>query len=671
VADRRPADPDLGRYVRTMVVAGLAATATYLYLMLDLLDRRVFSNFYDLQARALLDGHIDVPAGSLGIEAFVVDGNHHLYFPPGPALLRMPLFAVTDRFDGRLTPVSMLAAWFVTLVLVALLIWRVRRLLRGREPLARWEAVAYGLLLVAGTAGSVVLFLGSIPWVYHEAYAWAIAMALGAAYSLLGVIESPSTGRILATGLFTLGAVLSRTTAGWAMAGAVLLTAIFLPRGRRLEDKHLWWKIYLAGLVPVGVGMAVNWAKFRHPYLFPLEDQVFTSLNQHRRDALAANGGDLFSPDMIWSTAVNYFRPNGIRFISLFPYITLPPEIAQSYGGGFIDQANRTGSVVNFMPLLFGLTVWGVITAFRPGAGAGAKLTRLPLLGVLAIPAGIMFYAYIAHRYTSEFVPLLLVGSAIGLVDVARRLARRGRRAHLVALGAVGGLAAFGVAAHLAAALNTQALANPGPVLQDYVHSQDRLSGWTGDPIDGYVVASDELPLQGPADQLRIVGDCQALFLGGGDEFRPWSEVGVRELDLAVRLLGTDGLPRRGRLLLAEFTGHRTTELSLERVEDQYRFRVGGRGSGDVTEWFDLPAGSTIELRVATGNPLNYVITTSGDERLEVLKENYDEDWRWMPNVLYPRVPSAAAAAAEGVDVEARETPPLEVCEELLAGDGD
>ena len=34
-------------------------------------------------------------------------------------------------------------------------------------------------------------------------------------------------------------------------------------------DRNLWWKIYAAGLTPVAVGMAVNWAKFRHPYLFP------------------------------------------------------------------------------------------------------------------------------------------------------------------------------------------------------------------------------------------------------------------------------------------------------------------------------------------------------------------------------------------------------------------
>ena len=78
-----------------------------------------------------------------------------------------------------------------------------------------------------------MLFLGSIPWVYHEAYAWAIAMALGSGFALLGVIERPTTAGVVATALFTTGAVLSRTTAGYAVAGAVLLTAVLLPRGDR------------------------------------------------------------------------------------------------------------------------------------------------------------------------------------------------------------------------------------------------------------------------------------------------------------------------------------------------------------------------------------------------------------------------------------------------------
>ena len=130
-------------------------------------------------------------------------------------------------------------------------------------------------------------------------------------------------------------------------------------------------RLALAGLVPLSVGIAVNWAKFRHPYMFPLEDQVWTSVNEHRRLALAANGGDLVSPKIFPSTAVNYFRPDGIRFIGSVPVRHAARRPGASYGGSFLDQTYRTGSVVAFMPLLFLLSAWGLVTSFRPAWRAG------------------------------------------------------------------------------------------------------------------------------------------------------------------------------------------------------------------------------------------------------------------------------------------------------------
>lgn len=648
-----------------MLLAGSVALVLYTSLLLELLGSRVFSNFYDLQARALLDGRFDVPPGSLGIEAFVVDGRHYLYFPPGPALLRMPLLAVTDRFDGRLTAVSMLLAWLVTGVILALLLWRVRTILRPDTRLGRWEAAAYGLFFVAGTAGTTILFLASIPWVYHEAYAWAVAMALGSAFCLLGVIQRPTNAGLIATGLFTTGAVLSRTTAGWAVAGAVLLTAVLLPRARHHEDRNLWWKVYVAGLVPVAVGMAVNWAKFRHPFLFPIESQVFTSLNSHRRDAIAANGGDLFSPTMIWSTLVNYLRPDGIRFTTVYPFITLPDRIAPSYGGGFIDQANRTGSIVAFMPMLVGLTIWGLVGTYRRRAWPGSEHLRLPLLGVLAIPGGIMFYAYIAHRYTSEFVPLLLFGASVGLVDVLRRLGPRSRRVRLLALGAMAVLVLFSVVATRAVALNNRALANPGPVLLGYVEDQERLSARMGDTIDGNVTRSSRLSLEGRADELRIIDDCQALYVGAGDEFRPWEEAAVRPLRLRLTVDGA-GDALTTSVPLGTFEGHRGTTLLLERVRDEgVRLLLRGDAGRSRTEFVPVEDGETFTVEVATDDPLNYLITGPSGIELELPKQTYDVDWRWLPIVFRPAEVDPSAFAAMGLDVTQEPTPPIAVCERL------
>ena len=77
------------------------------------------------------------------------------------------------------------------------------------------------MLVASISAGSVVLFLASMPFVYHEAYSWAIAMSLGAAYCMLGFLQRPTTAALVGAAIFTLGAVLCRTTAGLGVRGRV------------------------------------------------------------------------------------------------------------------------------------------------------------------------------------------------------------------------------------------------------------------------------------------------------------------------------------------------------------------------------------------------------------------------------------------------------------------
>jgi len=658
---------DRSRYVRTMAVAGSLATAVWLWLQLDLLDGRVFGNFYDIQARALLDGHLAVPDGSLGNEAFVARGHEYLYNPPGPSFLRMPLFLVTNRFDGRLTTLSMLAAWVVTVVLVALLVWRVRGLLRPGAPLGQPEAVALGAFLVVATAGSTLLYLGSIPWVFHEAYAWAIPMTIGSAHALLGVLRRPTTAGVLATAGFTLGALLSRATAGFACAAAVLLAAAWLARGGQGRSaKTWWWKVGVAGAVPVAISAGLNWAKFRHPWLFPIEDQVFTGLSQSRRDAIEANGGDLFGFDLVWSTIPAYLRPDGIRFTSLFPFVSLPAEPAAAYRGASFDLTYRTGSVTAFMPLLLGLAVTGVVAVSRRGAEAGAVLLRLPMLGVALIPGGVLFGAYISHRYTSEFVPFLVVAGAVGAIHVARALEGLRPQARRWSAAGLGALAVYGVLTNLAIAVTNQALANPGTVLADHVRRQEELSGLLGGDLDDHVVASVQLPGDAPVDEVHIIGECQAQYVSTGEEHTPWSEAGARALVLRFTR-SSEPSRTEGALPLAQWVGHRTTELVLEREGTQVRLALRGGGREVEGEWAEPALGDTFDVEVATDRTDEYVATLEGaDGDLRVPKEDRDVDWYWQPNVLGPLPSTPQALAAEGVLVEARGTEAPPGCEDRL-----
>ncbi|MFL6205385.1 MAG: hypothetical protein ACJ739_08530 [Acidimicrobiales bacterium] len=680
-----PPNPDLRRYVRTMAVAGLLAAVPYLMVLGNLgtdpyrtaVHGGTFSNFYDIQARSFLHGHLAVPDGSLSIEGFELRGHSYMYFPPGPALLRVPLLALTDHFDGKLSALSMLAAWVLTSVLVALTIWRVRRMMRGSEPLGRAEAAGYGALLVAVSAGSVVLFLASMPWVYHEAYAWAIAFAMGAVYGLLGVIERPSTGRVLTTAAFTTGAILCRTTAGWACVGGLLITAGLFALGRGGDEgRRHWWKLLLAGAVPLAIGVGFNWAKFHHPYFFPLEHQAWTHLSAHRRDALAANGGDLVAPNIFPTTAINYFRPDGIRFIGLFPFITLPAKVAQSYGGGYLDQTYRTGSVPAFMPLLFASSIWGIVTAFRPRSPEGARSARVPLLVGLAIPGGIMFYGYLAYRYTSEFVVVLVLAGAIGMVDLARRLAGRPRPARLGALAAISLLAVFGVAANTAAAFTTERMANPGPSLVEYIRAQEAASRWSGHRIGGYISFSDALTERGRADEIRIVGDCQGVYLGHGEPLAPWVPVEARNLSFEVELLpderGPGDRPPPGVTPLVDFESlHSTTTLALERSSGgRHRFTiVDERGHRiPASAWRFLEPGSVLSVDVVP--QLEDGIFTVRVPEIGVLpipSTSVDRDHEFF---VSPNVPELAGTDTTrlreaGYAVRSRPTPVPPLCERL------
>src|SRR5690606_10232791 len=106
------------------------------------LQVQFFDDFYDAQARSLFNGRLDVPPEVVGFEGFLIDGKTYIYFGPFPSLLRMPLLAVTDRFDGRLTTLSMLAATAVLAWAGFRLACVVRAMVRGAVPVGRREAWA-------------------------------------------------------------------------------------------------------------------------------------------------------------------------------------------------------------------------------------------------------------------------------------------------------------------------------------------------------------------------------------------------------------------------------------------------------------------------------------------------------------------------------------------------
>jgi hypothetical protein len=507
------------------VTAGMAIVSVpYLWVLWDLwtgqpsLLRWVGSGqFYDLQGRAILSGHLFLPNGAIGIEAFEHAGHQYTYFGLFPSLIRLPVLLFTNSYDAKLTAAALLLSWMATGCFSALLLWRVRILMRGSALLGRAEAASYGVLVAAITGGSVLVYLAAAPYVYNEDFAWSVALTLGSVFALLGVLERPSWGRVSIAGVLVLCTNLDRAPTGYACVIGALLVALWFFLGRDGQDHRRWvLPMVLVGLVPLAVSCVVTWIKFGLPFGLPMADQVWAHINAHRRYFLAANNGKAFSVRFIPSTAFAYLQPFGIRFGSVFPFITLPTSPAAAYGGVVLDQTYQTGSIPATMPLLFLLSCWGAITAFRRRQVGRVRLLRIPMLTAAAGVTGVLVWGYIAERYLADFLPLLVVASAVGLVDIWRRVNGRSLRFRWLTLTAITALAAFSVVANVAAAITPE-----GPWTSSQVNrfvSVQHLV--TPGALTRSVEQGSAIPAFAPADQLFAVGDCAGLYLSTGVTFK-------------------------------------------------------------------------------------------------------------------------------------------------------
>ncbi len=503
------------------------------------------ANFFEAQGNAFLDGRIDVPAYIMGIEGFVVDGKTYMYFGPVPAILRIPVLLVTDDFVGQMTVVSMLVAFVVFAVFATRLLWLVRHAVLGADvrerPVTTRESILAGIVLAGLTGGTTLTFDAALPWVYHEVYLWQSALVVAAAYWLIRLAIRPTPRGVAWLGLVALCAVLTRTTGGWGVCLGAVALGLWMWRGRSFHgSRRLAPFVLAAGLLPLAAGVAYNLVKFRHPYLFPLEDQVWTTTNQHRRFALEANGGTITGPQFFPTSLVTYFDPRGIRFVDYFPWITLPGSNARGVGDAVIDQSYRTGSVTAFMPLwlLMALAALPVVLRrTRQGAaGQGVRALRPATLATVFMTGGVMAYGYLAHRYTSDFVPALVLGSMITLWAVVARLAAASRilAAVLAVVLAGGGL--YSTTAQAATGFAVSATTHRGEPLERYLTLQDRLSGGEGSTWDSLLTRSDSLPIGGTTDQLHVRGACDGLSLNTGDQYEPWIVVEERSHVVSVSL---------------------------------------------------------------------------------------------------------------------------------------
>ena len=265
------------------------------------------------------------------------------------------------------------------------------------------------------------------------------------------------------------------------------------------------------------VSCAVTYAKFGIPIGLPMADQVWATVNAHRRYFLAANGGKAFSFAFLPSTLVGL--PAALRHPPQRPLpLHLPPTAPAACAGRRGDGPDLSDGQHpgDHAPAVPARACWGAVTAFRPeGTRAGAPDPDHPDGGA-AGAAGVLLWGYISERYMADFMPFLIVAAGIGphrhLAAAGeapapnqrrgprrhhrrRRLLHRRQRGHR-------GISGRPVDLH------------PGRELRHRGEgAEPRLTRRQRAP-------RDQLPYWAPAGQLFAINNCSGLYLSTGNDMK-------------------------------------------------------------------------------------------------------------------------------------------------------
>ncbi len=610
------------RFARVAAAVGVLSTAVFTWILTvgrwDLLAQRQLSDVFDLQARAMLDGHLDVAPGSLAFEGFVLDGKTYTYFGVFPSLLRMPILLVTDRFDGRLTMVSMIAAFVVAFGASAVLIDRVRTLVAGDRPWTRIGLVGAGLGLAAVGLSSNLTYLASGAWVYSEAALWGCAGVLGAFAVLAGQLRRFRPAGLGWAAVWISVAWLSRGSMGAAPTLALTVAAAGLLLGWRwltpftpavpasVSPRRVGVALLLAGWVPMAIFATINVAKFDTPFSIPFSSQVNNSSFPTRLEALDEYDGNLFSPTLVPAAGWQSVRPDLVAPSAQWPFVDFTRRDPIEIGDPVWDTVEPSAGAPATMPLLVALGCIGVIATLRSrGRGPiGALVALAPMAAGAAVTAAVpLTIAFIAQRYLTDAVPLLVLTAAAGIAvgdqwTARGRPDRRTRRALLVGA-AVLLVAGTWVTLSVTWLFQRFEAAPDAAATAAALRAQDRVAEQLSLPAIPVERRAAGLSRRSGLGDNLVVGDCAGLYRGDGVGWRPLERTPARGWHhLRVRWNTLDPTAPATLITLGE-EGDRVA-VTLRRV-DEDRVELGLLRNGkDITVGpSTIEAGRDHELVVA------------------------------------------------------------------------
>lgn len=567
-------------------------------------DNRAYSQFFDLQAEALLRGDLALPENSIGIEAFVVDGREQMYFGLFPALARLPVSAVTDAWFGELTVVSSFLAWLVFVVSAWALTDRVV------DTVGRISVPVVVIWKVGVALGTPMLMLAGPAWVFSEAIMWGVAATVLFQWRLYCELEEPSVRNELGLGAALVLTALNRPTlaVGCLLATGVLV--VLRVRRDRPSAARLGGWATVSGLVLV----VPNLIRFDRPLGPPMELQVLSQIDEQRMQMLAYAGGDFVDVRYSPSTLLAYLRPDGVSLGFRFPFVDAPSDTPRVFFDAVFDITYRTPSIVATSTLLVVTAAVGAVVAvgsFRNDA----TTRRLVLAAAAGVPAAMTLFVwgFIAPRYLADFVALLVPLGVLGTARLSAWGATAERRRWLV--GGAGVLAAWSVTANAAMAVSSSYLTGPDGGAAELVRLQGRGDYWTANDVERFADPEDfafERSAPPPPGLIAVLGDCEAAYLSNGEPVDQWLTLayGPNDFRQGFEVTLPDAL-FDAAVLLGSFTAN---EPNLADEPTMFESRLVTDPSGavrlELSDEFgmvpyplDVTAGDSFELTV-TSDPV-------------------------------------------------------------------
>ena len=464
------------------------------------------SDFYDVQAQALLRGRLAVPADAAGIEGFLIDGKTYLYYGPALAVARLPAAVFGSLAEGRLTRLSMIVG-FVALCTVTFHLARRVAAFIGAPARAPWRPA----LLVAAVACSPALALAAQANVYNETELWAFVFILATFVALIDLLLAPSQRGALLAGAAAALTVLTRVSIGLGAVTAVAVCAVMLwRRARRPAITALG--VAAGGLV---LHVALNLARFGTLFDLPGDRQVLTLLDSDRADWFAGNDNTFFGFGFLPTTIFHYVLPDAFAVERLVPFIRFGPR-AHEFGSYPLESNTPASSLTASATLLVVMAAIGAVIAVRR-----RHYRLLALLAGAAIAAGpTVAMGYIANRYLVDHPPGFVV---LGGVATAHFSTRR-RTAAIVTVAA---LTFWGAWINTSLATWLGQIERPGYTALRY-QLDDAIFG--GAPPSVVSLDPDQpVPRDGV---VGIDGPCDGLYIATGDNWVALELAdGIRRLD--------------------------------------------------------------------------------------------------------------------------------------------